>query len=374
VAVVGLIAAWSSGQAVTEKPLLAEQAFKNIVVFRGIPADEFMDTMGMFSAALTLTCSGCHVLESLERWDKYADDTPIKQTARRMVLMVNSLNKNSGFRQGRTVTCWTCHHSDQIPESTPSLAIQYETPVEDPNEVFDLPGRGAEPGTPTVDQIFDRYIQAIGGTQRVSGLTSIVGKGNYEGYDTEHEMVPFEYYAKAPNQFSTVIRYTFEGHNDPGIKTYDGRNAWVASPNNPIPLMSLTGGNLEGVRIDAMLNFPAQIKPAFTQWQVSTTTIGDADVYIIQGTATGKPPVKLYFDQKSSLLVRLVRYSDTLAGRVPTQLDFADYRDVSGVKIPFHLTTTWTNGLSNVELTEVQVNVPIDAAKFAKPAPVPVYR
>jgi hypothetical protein len=70
----------------------------------------------------------------------------------------------------------------------------------------------------------------------------------------------------------------------------------------------------------------------------------------------------------------LVRYNETLVGRVPTQIDFVDYRDVSGIKLPFHWTTTWTDGQTNVDFTEWQVNVPIDAAKFGKPAALTPHR
>jgi photosynthetic reaction center cytochrome c subunit len=367
------------GQAApSPKPQMSEQVFKNVVVLKGIPVDQFMDTMGMFSAALTLTCSACHVEQSLESWEKYADDTPLKQTTRRMVLMVNALNKNNNFRAGRTVTCWTCHRSDQIPESTPSLAVQYQMPVEDPNKVFDIPGRATDPQTPSADQIFDKYIQAVGGTQKVSNATTLVGKGTYEGYDTEHEMVPFEVYAKAPNQMTTIAHMNFEGRHENATRTYDGTAGWIASPDKPVGLMELTTGNLEAAKIDAIVSFPSRIKQLASQWQVSSTAIDDHDVYIVQGSTPGKPPIKLYFDQGSGLLVRLVRYNDTLVGRVPTQIDFLDYRDVSGIKLPFHWTTTWTNGQTNVDFTEWQVNVPmnvpIDAAKFAKPAALTPHR
>jgi hypothetical protein len=40
---------------------MAEDVFKNIQVLKGIPANQFMDTMGFFSAALGLNCTGCHV-------------------------------------------------------------------------------------------------------------------------------------------------------------------------------------------------------------------------------------------------------------------------------------------------------------------------
>ena len=75
----------------------------------------------------------------------------------------------------------------------------------------------------------------------------------------------------------------------------------------------------------------------------------------------------MYFDSESGLLVRLVRYSDSMVGRTPTQLDYTDYRDVSGVKMPFRWTVSWLDGKENVELTEVQPNVALDASKFAPP-------
>ena len=78
--------------------------------------------------------------------------------------------------------------------------------------------------------------------------------------------------------------------------------------------------------------------------------------------------MKLYFEKKSGLLLRLLRYTDTALGLNPTQIDYADYRDVSGVKMPFRLTVTWTDGRSTIVLSELRANVSIDAAKFSKPA------
>src|SRR5262245_9638343 len=80
-------AAWA-GQA--ERPPMAEGVFKNVQILKGIPVDEFMDTMGMFSAATSMNCTDCHTSDSTTTWDKFADDTPLKQTARRMMSMVNA--------------------------------------------------------------------------------------------------------------------------------------------------------------------------------------------------------------------------------------------------------------------------------------------
>ena len=119
-----------------------------------------------------------------------------------------------------------------------------------------------------------------------------------------------------------------------------------------------------------MVSFPAQIKQIFSQWRVTSTAIDDREVRVLQGNNPRQPPVNFYFDQ-SGLLVRLVRFVDTPVGRVPTQIDYEDYRDVSGVKMPFRWTATWTDGQSTTQLTEMQSNVQIDAAKFGRPAPAP---
>ena len=353
------IANGQGGQA--QRPPMAEEVFKNLQVIKGIPVDEFMDTMGMFSAALSMNCVDCHTADSPEKWENFGKDTPLKQTARRMTLMVNAINKEH-FKGVRAVTCYTCHHGDQRPKVVPSLLIQYSAPVEDPNEIDVF----SNSGNPSADQIISKYIQALGGVDRVGRLTSFTGKGTYSGYDTDTAKVPIEVFAKAPAQRTTIIHANFGD----SVRVYDGREAWIAAADKPIPLMPLTGGNLEGAKVEALVAFPAQLKQAFTQWRVSSASIDDHDVQVLQGINPRQPPVNFYFDE-TGLLVRLTRFVDTAVGRVPTQTDYADYRDVSGVKLPFKWTVTWTDGQSTAQLTEVQANVPIDAAKFGKPAPAP---
>ena len=135
--------------------------------------------------------------------------------------------------------------------------------------------------------------------------------------------------------------------------------------------MSLTGGNLEGAKLDALLMFPGQLKSAFQNWRVSATGIDDKLVRVLQGTNPGQPPVNFYFDNSTGLLVRVLRLVNTAVGRVPTQVDYTDYRDVAGVKLPFKWVVTWTNGQATATLTQVQPNVAIDAARFGRPAPAP---
>src|SRR5262245_37206721 len=360
VLVVGLANGQAGQPTQAARQPMAEQVFKKVDILKGIPVDEFMDTMGMFSAALSLNCIDCHVPESVGGWEKFADETPLKVTTRRMLNMVTTINREN-FSGVKVVTCYTCHRGDMKPKGLPNLAAQYAAPVEDANEVIMV----NIPNGPTVDQVFDKYVQALGGAQRLAALTSYSGKGTYIGFETEQTKVPMEIYAKAPSQRTMIVKMTVGD----SVRVFDGRNAWIAASDKPLPLMVPTGGNFEGAKLDGILMFPAQLKSAFSNWRVSATGIDDKLVRVLQGTNPRQPPVNFYFDGSSGLLVRVLRLVDTAVGRVPTQIDYSDYRDVAGVKIPFKWTVTWTNGQATSELTEVQPNVSIDASRFARPAP-----
>lgn len=357
----------ASGQTAPAKQLLSEQAFKNVTVLKGIPVDEFMDTMGFIAASTNYNCTDCHVEPKVEGdWSVYALETPRKATTRRMILMVQSINKTN-FGGARVVTCYTCHHNLQgAPKITPSLRDQYGAPPDpDPNEV-EITRQTA--GAPSADQVFDKYLQAVGGAQKAAGITSIVFKGTYQGYAEPQASV--EIFVKAPNQRAMIV------HTDGGDRTttFDGSSGWMAAPaaDKPFPVIAYSNGDLDAARLDALLSFPAGIRQAITKPLVGLSSIDDKDVVVVQGTASGgRASTKLYFDKQSGLLVRQVRYADTIIGRVPVEVDYSDYRDVApvGVKLPFHVITTWTDGRSDIVLTSAETNVPVDAAKFKQPPP-----
>jgi len=355
----------ASGQAVpAPKPQMSEDVFKNVQVLRGIPVDEFMGTMGFFAASLGLNCVDCHTIESLDDWAKFGDDTPRKNTARRMVLMVRALNQ-ANFGGKSVVTCNSCHRGLSQPEAIPSLAQQYGTPPPDDPDQVQIRGKGV--AGPTAEQILDRYIQALGGVQQLQKVNSFAAKGTYAGFDTDDAEVPVEFFAKAPDQLTTIV------HTRLGTKTttYDGHSAWLAAIDEPVPVMELGGGRLEGSRVDALLWFPVRIKQELKAWRSGFPEV-DADghsLQVIEGsTATGFR-VKLYFDKQSGLLVRQVRYVDTVVGVNPIHIEYGDYRLVAGVKMPFHSIVTWTDGQSKIQLSQIRANAPIEAATFSKPMP-----
>lgn len=365
-----------------KKPLLAEQVFKNVQALKGMPVDDFMQTMGLISAALAFDCSDCHDNAGTDKVD-WAKDTPRKVISRVMINMVGTINK-SNFGGKPVVTCYTCHHNRDKPLSTPNFETLYGEPSLILDDVI-----AKTPGGPSPESILDRYINAIGGAQRLAGLKSIDAKGVSAGFggfggDGDAEIV-----AQAPDKRSTIVLFKQETNRGDQRRTYDGKTGWVRTPLNVLGEYELQGGDLDGARFDAEMSFPGQIKQILTDLRVGPpTTIADIPmsesqagfvkdktkhsytVDVVQGTGPRGLLVTLYFDHESGLLVRELRYSQTPIGRVPTETDFSDYRDVNGIKFPFHIAYVWLDGRDAIALSEIKTNVPVDETKFGKPAPL----
>jgi photosynthetic reaction center cytochrome c subunit len=344
------------------RPRMAEEVFKNVQVMKGVPVDEFMGSMGYISNALAVNCTYCHLGEGGGGWAEYARDNDKKVRARQMILMMNAINRTY-FGGRRVVTCVSCHNGANRPKVTSDMARYYSAPTSDEPDVI---ARQA-PGAPSAAQVIDKFIQAIGGAQRVGALTSLVARGTYLAYG-EAEPRPYEVYASAPNRYATTT-HTFSGDD---TLTFDGTTGWHAIPDaiSPITLAALTGAELEGARLDGDLLFAARLQTALTDWRGAIpSALGDKDVQVIQGTMPGSQfPVKLFFDDESGLLLRQIRYTETPLGRNTWMLDYDDYRDVSGVKVAFKRTVRWQSGQAEIELTEVRSNVPVEATRFARPA------
>jgi photosynthetic reaction center cytochrome c subunit len=365
-----------------DKPLMAEQVFKNIQALKGIPVDDFMETMGLMTAALQFDCSDCHEGAGTDRVN-WAADTPRKVIARGMVNMVATINKNN-FGGRQAVTCWTCHRNRDKPLVTPTLETIYGEPTLVSDDVV-----GQNPNGPAPESILDKYIQAVGGAQRLAGLTSFDAKGTSTGFGGFGGGGAVEIVAKAPDKRSTIILFKAETGRGDQIRTYDGRTGWVRTPLNVLGEFQLIGSDLDGARFDAQLSFPGQIKQILTNLKTGLqTTIADLPVSdsqallqkgvtaqsysvdVVQGTGPRGLLVTLYFDRKTGLLVRELRYGNSPIGRVPTEIDYADYREVDGIKLPHRISYVWLDGRDSILLNDIKTNVPIDETKFGKPAPL----
>lgn len=341
---------------------MAEQVFKNIQVLKGIPVDEFMATMGFFATSTGLNCTDCHVEESGGSWARYADDNALKQQTRRMVVMMRTINQaNFGGRQ--VVTCYTCHRGFTKPTVQPSINTLYGSPV------IDEPGDPIEqfPGQPAPDQVLDKYLAALGGAQRLAAFTSFTAKGTYMGFD-DADTSPMEILARATGERSTIV-HTLLGDN---TTTVTPTAAWIAAPptEKPVALMDITGQELDGVKFDASIFFPGRIKQSLTKLRTGVPQVleDDREVIQVQGNTPSGGTVTLLFDSSTGLLARLVRYNESPVGRIVTRIDYREYRDVAGVKMPSKWTVSWLSGRSQFELTDIQPNAQIPAGRFVKPA------
>jgi len=384
VAVAAFVGALTTARVASQQqPSLSDQVFKNVQVLKGIPVDEFLGTMGIMAASLQFDCSDCHVNAGTANVD-WAADTPRKIMARRMVSMVAAINQ-SNFGGRQLVTCWTCHRNRDKPLVTPTLATIYGTPTIEPDDVVTQ-----FPGADPAESILDRYIQASGGAQRLAGLTSISARGIAVGFGGFGGNGTVELVAKAPDKRATIILFKAETNRGDQIRTYNGTTGWVRTPLNVVGEFQLVGSDLDGARVDAQLSFPGQIKTTLTNLKTGPpTTITDLPaptsqssvlqgavgnqshvVDVVQGTGPRGLLVTLYFDQQTGLLLRELRFGLSPIGRVPTQIDFGDYRDVNGIKLPFRMTYAWLDGRDAIVLDEIRTNVPVDEAKFGRPAPL----
>jgi photosynthetic reaction center cytochrome c subunit len=337
------------------EPKKAEEQYKNIQVLKGIPADQVIPGMQFIAASLGVECQFCHVQDEFEK-----DDKKPKLTARKMMTMMFAINKDN-FEGHREVTCYSCHRGSIDPVGTP-LVMTDDTKLVmgEANKVESAEGK--ENG-PSADQLFEKYMKAVGGAGAIETVTSRVMKGTISFGDRN---VPIDIYSKDPDK---RISFTHTPDGD-SVTAFDGHEGWLGVPGRPVREMH--GPDIDGASMDADLHFAAHLKEMFSEAQVrGTEKVGDLDAYVVIGRREGKPPLRLYFDEKSGLLVRLVRYGETPFGRLPTQIDYADYRDAGGVKIPFRWTLARTSGRFTIQLTDVKENAPVDDAKFAKPPAPP---
>jgi len=342
-------------------PQMSDKVFKNVQVLKGITVDEFMGTMGVYTTSLSLCCGNCHVGAgtSNPKWED--DSNPRKRMARTMTQMVQNINKtNFGGRQ--VVTCWTCHRGQLSPSVTPPLDFAYGEAVVNPPDVLSRDPNAAR----TVDQIFARLIEAQGGQARLNQVTSYSGKGKSLLFGEVGEGNPAEIFAKTDGHFATYV------HQQEGdvVRAYDGANAWWQLPLTVTPQYPLTATLLEGQKFDAAMAFPWRVRNFFTNWRVSFgQTIEGVDVDVIQGSTPAGMIGTLYLDKKTGLVRRYIRYANTMVGRIPTQVEFQNYRDVNGVKLPFTYSYAWVSERDDWTMTGYELNPAIDNAKFGRPDP-----
>jgi hypothetical protein len=213
---------------------------------------------------------------------------------------------------------------------------------------------------PTIGQILDKYVQAIGGETAHRKLTSRVMKGTYENKGAgiigriEHE-------AMAPNK----LRVTLRAQTKMGLQLdfsngFDGTVGWEFNP-TVAGYRELSGTELAAKRRNAEFCREIKLKELYPKIALrGERKIGASAVYVIEATPAEGDPEIWSFDAQTGLLIRI---DDTY---------FDDYREVDGVKLPFTVRTSSAAGKSIIKFDEIRHNVPIEETRFKNPDPSPV--
>ena len=287
------------------------------------------------------------------------DDKKSKQTARKMMQMMLAINQQN-FEGKREVTCYSCHRGSSHPIATPVIAeagTQAATAkAQDEDKYEAMPS-----GTPQPDEIFAKYVDAVGGASALEKLSTRVEKGTI---NLSGRQFPVDIVSKAPGKRATIIHLP----NGDNISAYDGASGWTSPPDRRVH--DIPSSEAISAQAETDLQLPIHVKQWFSELHVGKPEkIGDHDVYVVSGVNAGTTAARFYFDEHSGLLLRMLRYADSPLGRNPTQIDFADYRQQGSVKVPFERTIARPNSRFTLQIEEVRDNVNVDDAKFARPAP-----
>jgi outer membrane lipoprotein-sorting protein len=343
----------------------AEQMYKNIQVLQGTPVDVFLPEMRLFEAALGVDCNFCHLEE-----DRSKDDREAKQTARRMIAMVREIDKN--FDGRAVVTCYTCHRGNVDPVGVPLFPAVERTELNEEEKA-----KAPAPNFPAVDEILNKYAQAIGGEQAVRKITSRLITATQDIATGAGGRVPVqaqvEIYQKAPNLLLNVY------HTDKFTISdgFDGTSSWAQNARGIVTNDS--GIDLARARRNADFYLGLDFKREYSRLTVTgTEKVNNRDAYVLTGIVQGGGPDRIYFDTQTGLLLRRLTLQPTPFGSTPTQIDYDDYRDAgSGVKLPFLIRTSPGSAgavlatSSTIRIQKVEQNAPMDSSKLARPQSKP---
>ncbi len=326
----------------------AEQQFKNIKVFRGLPASQVMPAMSFMRASLGVQCSFCHVEREFDK-----DGKEEKESARKMILMVREINQTN-FAGRNEVTCNTCHNGRPHPASVPAFA---EITGRTVPSATAAERKSTEP-LPSLDQILGKYLQAVGGRDALEKVSTRVMVGTRTA--SEGWSAPLEVYQKAPNKILTTYKL--------GSAFYTGFNGTVGWFQSNRGLREAEGQNLIRLKQEAEFT-PLTLRDGYQNLRViGKQPVGDRQAYVVQGTPKGGRSLeRFFFDMESGLLLRISARDATPLGPLPEETDFDDYRDVGGVKLPFTILHLSADHSYRDVYSEITQNVQIDDTRFDKP-------
>ncbi len=340
--VAGALLFTRSGEMQTKQVETAGQRFKNIKVLNDMPADQMGKVMNLMSASLGVNCNFCHVENDFAK-----DDKEEKQAARQMITMTFALNKNY-FDNRPEISCNTCHGGKTHPQNAPNL-----------NAIAMAEERPKQPATkPLVDAILEKYTQAVGGKENLAKINSrVVTASRVEpNGKTETEEI-----SQKGNKILIVTKYPQAVVSE----AFDGTNAWKRANADDIKLKT---DEAEQIKRNAQIFAFNDLKTIYSKLEYRfTDKIDGREVYLVNATTADNQRERLYFDAANGLLIRRVSSVPTVLGNFQYQVDYTEYKDFGGVKLPATVRHTMPNVSWTRKILEVKNNGAIDDAKFNAP-------
>lgn len=337
-----------------DKPV--EQTRKNIQVLKGLPESRLFPVMNFISDSLGVRCTYCHVYKGEDRWEWESDAKPEKETAREMMRMVLAINKDS-FSGQQGVTCYSCHRGQTHVVGLPPFPLP-------PRESFAAAAPAPDKSLPTADQVFEKYVRAIGGKAAFEKLKTRIWKGTY--ITAGGDSLPYEVQQAAPNKFFSTLSTPQQGAF---ITVFNGTRGWQQ---NARGVREFTGSDLSQLKNFAGFFGGVNLKEQYSQMKVvRQEKVGERETYLVRATSIDGSDERLSFDAKTGLLLRRIVIERTVLLPLPEETDFDDYREVDGVKLPFTIRVYNIDPAHNVtrKFTEIKHNLPVADVKFKIPAP-----
>ena len=215
----------------------------------------------------------------------------------------------------------------------------------------------------TAEQVLEKSIEATGGREAARRITSTMAKGTFE-MASQNLTAALEVFAKAPNK--RLIVTSIPGFGDVR-QGFDGQAAWAENPMQGA--IELQGEALAIVRRDSTFNADLNWRELYQKAELKgKQKLGDREAWVVELTPKDTPqPVIRYYDAENFLLQRIDVVQPGPTGLIPVQVVLSDYREQEGMKVPFRVTQTMSEGEVVIKIAEVKYNVEIDDAKFAKP-------
>lgn len=353
---------------------LASEKYKNIQALKDVPAEDIEATMHFIEAATGLRCVDCHVQEENGQWAFDKDDKRDKTTARDMIKIVRAVNEQF-FKGEMRVSCETCHRGgrpmgqpalatmltpDQIAAMSQAAARRGQPPAgrgQGAPAGRGAGGRGGPPDVP-IDDVLNKYIAALGGQAAVAKLQSLVLAGTLT--NRAGERLPFTIEEKAPGKYRETVQ------SQPAVvRGFDGTTGWLQTGER---LQNLGEFRLaEALRVSS-LGLPLSIKQRYAGLRgARPPQIDGKPTIAMAGDLSRTVTETLVFDPSTGLLLRRAIVTKTPVGNLAEEVNYKDYREVAGVKLPFTIERKTWEVNDTLTVVDVKPNAQIAEARFERP-------